>query len=261
MLCSLPMYPYPPAQLDALWLALRKNLHRAGLDNLPTQLTLPDDYQQHWQDPHLLLSQSCGFPAVNLLAEQVGIIGAFHYDIPGCKEYHYSSQLLVRRDDPRQHLADFHGGIAMCSEPHSQSGYHALRSHIARRALAQPFFGSVMFSGGHRHSARRLAAGEADIAALDSVSLHLLAQQEAQVFSRLRILEQTAFTPGLPLITHHATDDAVVTSLRTGLSALFADPETAHLLQVMRISNFTALDGSAYQNLKLAVGMQPALVF
>lgn len=254
------MYPYAQHHQQAFWRALREQLLQAGLDDLPNELTQPSDYLHHWQDPRLLLSQTCGFPAVSLLAGHVRVLGAFHYDAPGCDGYRYSSQILIRRDDPRQRLEDFQHSIAVCSERHSQSGYHALRSHLVTNTLPQPFFRAVSFSGGHRHSARLLAEGKADIAALDSVSAWLLAQEEPEVFARLRPLAQTAHTPGLPLITRSTASEDTVARLRAALIALLDNASVAGLLADMRITGFTALDAADYQALRRDAERNAALL-
>ncbi|MEQ6290699.1 phosphate/phosphite/phosphonate ABC transporter substrate-binding protein [Vogesella sp. GCM10023246] len=257
MLCSLPMYPHAPTALAELWAALRQRLQAGGLAGLPAELTLPDDYLAHWKTPQLLLSQSCGYPVATLLADTVTVLGAFHYDVPGCSGYLYSSQLVVRRDDPRQQLADFRGARAACNEPHSQSGYHALRALVAALPPQSPFFSRVLFSGGHRHSARLVADGSADIAALDSVSAWLLAEAEPAVFARLRCIGHSTLVPGLPLITGRHTPPAVVQLLRQSLAACVADPALQPTLQMLRIRGFTPLSNDDYLPLRLQAAANP----
>ncbi|MFC3532231.1 phosphate/phosphite/phosphonate ABC transporter substrate-binding protein [Vogesella facilis] len=250
MLCSLPMYPHAAPALAELWGALRQRLQAGGLAELPATLMQPDDYLAHWRAPQLLLSQSCGYPVAALLADTVTVLGAFHYEVPGCRGYHYSSQLLVRHDDPRQQLADFRGARAACNEAHSQSGYHALRSLVAALPQPQPFFSEVRFSGGHRYSARLVADGSTDIAALDCVSAWLLAREEPQVFAQLRCIGHSALVPGLPLITGRHTPPAVVQLLRQSLADCVADPALQATLQLLRIRGFTPLSNDDYLPLR-----------
>ncbi|SCK16615.1 phosphate/phosphite/phosphonate ABC transporter substrate-binding protein [Vogesella sp. LIG4] len=246
MLCSLPMYPHE-SLLAEFWNALRRRLTAGGLAGLPTELGWPQDYLAHWRSPELLLSQTCGYPAATLLAEHVQVLGAFHYALPGCSGYQYSSRLTVRRDDPRQQLADFRHARAVCNEPHSQSGCHSLRELVAPLAQDGRFFSSVTFSGAHRLSARQLAAGEADIAALDCISVHLLQQQEPEVFAQLRCIGHTASAPGLPLVTARDTPPAVVTLLRQALATCVRDPLLQPLLRRLHIADFSVLDAADYQ--------------
>lgn len=247
MICSLPMYPFAAASLRAFWTALRDNLQRAGLQRLPLELAQPDDLLRHWQRSDLLLSQSCGYPVSTLLRGKVQVVGAFHFDVPGCQLSAYSSVLLVRKDDKRTSLPEFHDAVAACNERHSQSGYHALRSAIAPLARDGRFFSKVLFSGAHRHSAQMIAAGEADIAALDCVSAFLLRRQEPEVFERLAAIGFTEPMPGLPLITSLSTSAPALAQLRQALSTCCQAPELRDSLAAMRITGFSALDENDYR--------------
>ncbi|WP_211473901.1 phosphate/phosphite/phosphonate ABC transporter substrate-binding protein [Collimonas humicola] len=247
MICALPMYPFPAASLRAFWTALRDNLQRAGLQRLPLELSQPDDLLRHWQRSDLLLSQSCGYPVSTLLRGKVQVVGAWHFDVPGCRHSNYSSTLLVRREDAGKSLAQFGGAVAVCNERHSQSGYHALRSAVAPLARDGRFFSKVLFSGAHRRSAQMVAGGEADIAALDCVSAFLLRQQEPAVFERLAAIGFTESMPGLPLITSLNTPATALAQLRQALSMCCQAPELRDSLDAMRIAGFSALDENDYR--------------
>lgn len=251
MICALPMYPFPEDNLRAFWTALRAGLQQAGIKGLPQELALPEDLPQHWQRSDLLLSQSCGYPVSTLLRGKVQVVGAFHFDVPGCRLSAYSSVLLVRKDEQRTSLPEFHGAVAVCNERHSQSGFHALRTAVAPLARDGRFFSELRFSGAHRRSAQMVANGEADIAALDCVSAFLLRQQEPAVFEGLAAIGFTASMPGLPLITSLSTSAAVLAQLRQTLSvccqAQNQTPTLRASLDAMRITGFSALDASDYR--------------
>jgi len=68
-----------------------------------------------------------------------------------------------------------------------------------------------------------VAAGQADLTAVDCVTLaHLQRLRRASV-EELRILCWTPGSPCLPFVTTHTTDDATVKLLRASLSAMLAD--------------------------------------
>ncbi|AIY41619.1 ABC-type phosphate/phosphonate transport system [Collimonas arenae] len=247
MICALPMYPFPEDHLRIFWSTLRQTLQRTGIHDVPLTLDQPDDLLQHWQRNDLLLSQSCGFPVSTLLRGKVQVLGAFHFDVPGCQQSAYSSSLLVRKEDCNKPLAGFRDAVAVCNERHSQSGYHALRSAVAPLAVDGRFFSRVLFSGAHRRSAQMIASGEADIAAIDCVSAFLLRQQEPATFDRLASIDFTSPMPGLPLITSQATPAAAVAQLRQALATCSRMPELTQTLQAMRISGFSALDQEDYR--------------
>ena len=91
MLISLPMYGVAPQDVLPFWQLLSQQLRRygvIGIDDvigidgvagISDQLVWPTDLLQHWCDPDLLLSQTCGFPLMTLLQQQVQLIGVFSY--------------------------------------------------------------------------------------------------------------------------------------------------------------------------------------
>lgn len=247
MICALPMYPFPADSLRTFWAALRASLQQAGIDGLPQELAQPDDLPEHWQRHDLLLSQACGYPVSTLLRGKMQVVGAFHFDVPGCQLSTYSSVLLVRKDERRTSLPEYHDTVAVCNERHSQSGFHALRTAVAPLARDGRFFSQVRFSGAHRRSAQMVAAGAADIAALDCVSAFLLRQQESAVFDRLAAIGFTEPMPGLPLITALGTSAKILTRLRQALSVCCQAPELRTSLETMRITGFSILDESDYR--------------
>ncbi len=250
MICALPMYPFDADSLALFWAALRAQLREAGVAGVPAQLSAPDDLRRHWQHPELLLSQACGYPVATMLRERVTVLGALHFDVPGCSQSRYSSTLVVRREHAGATLEQLRGKVAVCNERHSQSGYHALRSAVAPLAREGRFFGAVTFSGAHRQSARLVADGQADIAALDCVSADLLRRQEPSVFAQLVSIGYTAPMPGLPLITAATTSADTVARLRQALNVCTHAAHTPHLadaLRAMRITGFSALDADDYR--------------
>lgn len=64
---SLPMYAVNPPDVDALWSGLRELMLEEGINEKHLDLSWPDDLIQHWQQPKLLLSQTCGYPLVTQL--------------------------------------------------------------------------------------------------------------------------------------------------------------------------------------------------
>ena len=116
----------------------------------------------------------------------------------------------------------------------SNSGMNLLRAAVAPLAVAGRFFASVVVSGSHQRSAQMVAAGEADVAALDCVSFAHFRRVCPEVVAKLRVLSWTAASPGLPFITSRSADDATVRILRSALAQVFDDdalaPARAQLL-------------------------------
>ena len=235
MIASLGMYDFGPLQAanDRLWALTRDALRDHGIA-APDALTRGEGaYWQAWQSPDLILSQTCGYPFRARLQGQVAYVGTPDYGVTGCAPGQYRSVLVVRADDPRHRLADFDGARLAFNEGLSQSGWAAPQTHAARagiRLLAGPA------TGGHRLSAQAVAEGRADIAALDAVT-HALLQGQEPALDRLRVLEMTAPTPGLPLITAATRDPApIFQAVSAAILALdAADRAILHLRGLVRV--------------------------
>lgn len=235
MIASLGMYDRAEtaAANDRLWAGIRDGLRARGIA-APEALTRGDGaYWPAWQAPDLVLSQTCGFPYRARLHGQVTLIGTPDYSLPDCPPGHYRSVFVVRADDPRG-LADFDGLPMAYNEALSQSGWAAPQNHAAAIGLR---LRAGLCTGGHRLSALAVAEGRADLAALDAVTWEMLRRWEPAA-TRLRVVEATAPTPGLPYIAAPGADAgaafAAVAGAIAGLSA--EDRDTLLLRGLVRIA-------------------------
>ena len=222
MIASLPMYDRPEARAanDRLWQAVRD-----ALGHGPAALTRGGDARADWLAPDLLLSQTCGLPYRTRLRGRVALLGAPDLGLPGCPPGHYRSLFVVRRDAQGARLADFTAQRLAYNEGGSQSGWAAPVLHARGLGLR---FGRTVRTGAHADAARAVATGRADIAAIDAASWRLIRRHD-DFADRLRVLDATAPTPGLPYVTAAARDPAPIrAALRRGIAAL--DPGSRAVL-------------------------------
>ncbi|HEY3984754.1 phosphate/phosphite/phosphonate ABC transporter substrate-binding protein [Cedecea sp.] len=243
-LLSLPMYDVYHPDTEALLAALRQLLREEGLDGLI--YSEPEDRLTHWQEPQLLLSQTCGYP-LRALLPHVQVVGTFHYQARGCEGFNYSSQLIVREADAGNTLADFRGKRVVCNSDDSQSGYHGLRSLVAPRQKDGKFFSDIAFSGSHRQSLAEVQAGTSDIAAIDAVTLALVARHEPGRVEGLVSIGTTALVPGLPIITSAHTSAVELEKLRSALKRLVSEPEWREVREALLIKDFSVTRREDYQ--------------
>lgn len=246
MLVSLPMYGVVPHDVEQFWQALRDKLAALGLGYSPAKLAWPEQLLAHWQQPDLLLSQTCGFPLVEFLP-QVQLVGTLNYHAPGCNGPYYRSFLLVREADNQATLADFRGRTVAVNSTDSQSGFNSLRALIAPLADKGQFFGDKLLTGGHRDSLAAVQQGKADIAAIDCVTLELLRRYAPQELAGLSVIGETAAAPGLPLITAASTSPESLNLLRQALAETLADADNQALCKKLLIAGFTVLPREEYQ--------------
>ncbi len=226
MIANLMMYQRP--QLDQAhnryWALIRKNLNDAGIDS---DETMSQDAEEFfvWNNPNLVLSQTCGMPYRTWLHEKVELVGTPDFGINDCPAGYYQSALVVRADDPRTEVAAFKDTTFAYNQTFSQSGYAAPYWHVKPLGF---WFENRLHTEQHLKSAQAVAEGTADIASLDVISWRLMETYEPFA-ADLRVLEWTSPTPGLTLITAKGNNaDAIFDAVKSAIHAL--DQEDKALL-------------------------------
>lgn len=256
-IAALPMYNVTPRHA-LLWRAL---LHDALAAFARSDGGLVDttilgepfgDLMTLWRHDDLLLSQTCGFPYRVLgLADAVHLIATPIFDADGCEGPRYRSVIVVSataRARGATNLAACHGLRAACNSEDSHSGMNALRHAVAPHARAGRFFSSVQWTGSHIESLRALAAGLADVAAIDCVTFALLRDARPDLLADVETIGMTASAPGLPFIASRALDERQATLLREAL-------DTAHAAdlarsRVLRLRGFARLARGDYDDIE-----------
>jgi ABC-type phosphate/phosphonate transport system substrate-binding protein len=205
MIASLPMYDRPETAEanDRLWIGIARALASRGIE-APAALDRTTGLWETWLSPDLLLSQTCGLPYRSWLHGQVTLVATPVCDLPGTPPGHYHSVIVARRTDAREGLADFDGARLAVNEALSQSGWAAPAAEAAALGIA---FGGTLLTGAHRASARAVAEGAADLAAIDAVTWRMIRRWDASA-AALKEIGTTAPTPALPWISARGQDPA-----------------------------------------------------
>ncbi|WP_135503622.1 phosphate/phosphite/phosphonate ABC transporter substrate-binding protein [Roseovarius aestuariivivens] len=208
MRASLPMYDRPDLRgaHHRLWRGVR-----AALGHGPDTLSHPANPWDDWTAPDLLLSQTCGYPYRARLHGHVTLVATPEHRLPGCPPGHYASVFVARQSDPRSDPVEFAESPFAYNEPLSQSGWAAPATYAADRGFA---FIDTRRTGAHVASARAVADGHADLAALDAQTWRLM-QRHDPAARHLRVIAMTDPTPALPYITG---PDRVPAPLRAALA-------------------------------------------
>lgn len=234
MIASLPMYdtPVTAGANDRLWQAIRQELGRG-----PPDLDRREDPHATWCRADLLFSQTCGLPYRHGLHRHVQLIGTPDYGVAGCPPGYYRSMIVTRATDPRDDLAAFTGARLARNDVRSQSGWAAMVQEMRDADLDWSFAAGILDTGSHAASAEALRRGDADIAAIDAVTWALLAR-DTKGTAGLRVLTQTAPTPGLPFIAAQGADAAgLFRAVRRALTAIDSrDRECLMLKGIVQIA-------------------------
>jgi ABC-type phosphate/phosphonate transport system substrate-binding protein len=245
-IAALPMYNVTPA-LDLEW--------REWLDDVlrrvkPACRIVEPDEELHgfWRRPNLLLSQTCGYPLMRGLHEQVQLIATPRFDAPGCEGAHYSSVLVTRSDAQFDTLAACRGARAAYNQEDSNSGMNVFRHAVAPHARAGMFFSKVLRTGSHLGSLRAVVDNRADVAAVDCVTFAFIGDVMPELARRVRAIGVTAASPGLPLIASGTVPPATIRALREALNeTLEIRPERAKRL---RLQGFSVLPLADYARIE-----------
>jgi ABC-type phosphate/phosphonate transport system substrate-binding protein len=232
------MYDFPPLRsaTDELWSAIAARLHAGGIADVPSTLTRDMSHVEIWRDPRLLFGQACQYPLASAGQGAVRLLAIPAYAAPGCEGSRYRSAVIVKVEEPALRLADLRGRRCAVNERDSNSGSNLLRAAIAPLAEHGRFFSKVQLTGGHLASVQAVAEGAADVAAIDCVSYAHIRHFRPELTARLRILDWTPSSPGLPYVTARASDASIVATLRAALALVLADPALAAARDALKLT-------------------------
>ncbi len=216
MISYLGFYDMAPVRAanDLFWSEIRNNLGHG-----PERLVRPDDPWPIWQDPDLLLAQTCSLPFRTRLHGQVTLVGTPDYGLPGCPPGHYRSAMVVRRSDRLRN-----GARMAINDAMSQSGWAGPMAYLIEQGIAP---GEVVETGAHALSLQALADGHADMAGVDLLSWIML-DELGLLPSGLEIVDMTEPTLGTPYISAAGRDPApIANAISAAIDALPAPVRAA----------------------------------
>ncbi|MEH6631685.1 MAG: PhnD/SsuA/transferrin family substrate-binding protein [Halopseudomonas aestusnigri] len=218
MIANLMMYQRKQlvGEHNRYWALIRNYLSDENIDS-PEVLAQDAEEFAVWNDPDLVLSQTCGMPYRTWLHDKVSLVGTPDFGVVGCEPGYYRSAIIVRADDERTELKLFSDATFAYNQDFSQSGYAAPYWHVNPQGF---WFENRLHTEQHLISAQAVAEGRADIASLDAVSWRLMEEYE-DFTQKLRVLEWTKPTPGLPYIAAKSANvDATFTAVEKAIASL-----------------------------------------
>lgn len=240
MIAALPMYDRPEtaAANDRLWAGIRDRL-RAGGIAAPDGLSRDRPLRDIWADPALLLAQTCGLPFRRGLCGGAVYVATPAYDLPDCPPGWYRSVLVARAPAAPGSLLRWRGARLAVNDAESQSGHAAPQTLAALHGFR---FAELVFTGAHRASARAVAEGRADIAALDAVSWAMIRRWDPFAADLVAVARSLP-GPGLPLI---AAPGRPVATLAGAVAAAIGALDPADR-DALLLAGLARLDPAAYR--------------
>ncbi len=245
---SLGMYDHPAQQAanDALWGWIAARLAAQGVADVPARLERERTPDQLWPDPHLLFGQACGFPYARFHKQDLRIVAVPRYDAPHCEGTRHCSVIVARDSDGRRELDAFRGARAAINDPVSNTGLNLLRHTVAEHCGPGQFFRGMVRTGSHIASMRAVAAGEAELAAIDAVTFAATGTSYPGLTDGLKIIAVSRKVPALPFVTARATPEPVAALVQEALLAAMQAPELAEARAALFLLGAEPIAADAY---------------
>jgi len=228
----------------AAWAELLSRVARRA--RLPLQMLdypAPAPLAELWARPDKAAVFMCGLPFTRA-QPRPHLLAA---PVPSPPEFRgqplYWSEFVVRSNSPHRSLSDtFVQRIAFTS-PESQSGFAAPLRHLRSAGGPRPLFLEVIAPQMTPQGAlAAVAEGRADVAAIDSYSLHLLRRYAPELVGRIRVVDRTEPRPIPPLVASSALEP-----LAQALVEAQHDAALQPLLADLRLHRFVRAEPAAYE--------------
>lgn len=256
------MYDWPEVRpsWDRLWVLARDILIAHDV-SAPDMLTHVEDYQPIWTNPDLIVGQTCGWPFISRLRDQVVPFARFDFSLHDLAPGQYQSVFLTRQPCPFEDLLEIgkwireEAPVVAVNDLNSQSGNRVFGECFEQYFEIPPE--AFVLSGSHRNSIRMLASGKADLCAVDAVSWRFALTHEPAA-QEVHIAGRSNPVPGLPLITAKGLGidpQELYAAVKLAIEELPSDDREClglHGLVVATEQDYQILLGPPYNNLRLA---------
>jgi ABC-type phosphate/phosphonate transport system substrate-binding protein len=218
------MYPFDALRpaWERLWAAVHEQLSWT-----PSEVHTAGDVHEHWTDPRCTVAHVCGFPLAAHMPER-SVVGAFALRLADADGFRYRSVLVSSGSGRR---------LAANSDD-SLSGW------ISAQATIDVSVDDVTFTGSHAASLEAIAAGDADMAMVDALTLAHLRRLRPELTAGLVEVDRGPWIPSPPIVVPQATPPERIEQLRDAFAgALTADPEIGATLL---LDGFVPVDRADY---------------
>lgn len=236
-IASLPWYDFPEIKsaTDSFWHVFASRLKEEGFTP-PSSLTRNISYKHQWQSPLLLFSQACGYDVVKPFMQDLRVVATPCYDVPGCKDYNYSSYIVVHRDSKIESIEGLYHKSCAINCQHSHSGANILYFVVANYIEnCQNFFSRAEYSGSHENSIRMVSENKVDTAAIDCLSYHIFKKFRPKFLKKIRIIHRTPHAPAPPYVTSTSHSETEILKIREILQGLNKQPKMQSIFRQLFI--------------------------
>ncbi len=207
------------------------------------------------RDDLLFMGHTCGYPLMKSLQDKLSpiCVPLFDVNVAGCDDMYYASTFITSVNSKIQSLHDSYQGVAAFNGRDSNSGMNVFRHALAplaqEKGKGKSFFSRLIESGSHKQSLIEVGEGRADVAAIDSVSLALIADAWPELTAQIREIGYSVKTCGLPFVMPSSrlkiTDPKRFTLRLNEALTMLPDQHR----QCLRLVEFVDVELSQYQSI------------
>ncbi|SNB68607.1 substrate-binding domain-containing protein [Thermoflexus hugenholtzii] len=163
----------------------------------------------------------------------------------------YQSWVIVRADLPIHRMEDLRGRVFAFVDPLSNTGYLYPR-YLVHRLGETParFFRRTFFTYGHDRAIRAVAQGLADGAAVDSLVLQFLLEQEPELAGKVRVIDRSSEFGAPPVVAAPRLAPQVRAEIQALLLSAHEDPEGRRALRAIGVERFVKGDDAWYDGVR-----------
>ena len=246
---SLPMYNLPEMQAlnAAFWGALRVELARRGLEDVPAALDFERRPVPSEIEPDTLFTQVCGYPLQTIYRGQATILGAPIYSAEHCRGAAHAGVFIVHRDSSYARLSDLRGCTFAYNSRHSNSGMNLPRRALADIAEGKRFFRQVTETHSQPGNIERVARGEVDASCVDCVTYAFFGRHRPELGRLTRVLAVTPPSPSIPFVISSSAPEDLKQRAREALFAVARSEQWAPERAGLMLRDIVPIDPASYE--------------
>ena len=232
----------------AAYTAERLSMPTAFINNIAWQTR-----EQMFDADEIQVAWICGVPYV-WKADRAAAIELLAAPVMAAKRYQgqpvYYSDIVVHSASRFQTFADLRNASWAYNEPHSHSGYHTVRFHLAQIDERSNYFGTVLESGAHQTTLQWLVDRQIDASAVDSTVLELAYERDPTLHQHLRVIGTLGPSPIPPWVIRRSVPLEMRHALRQLLLHMHEDPIGQAILARSQMACFVAVTDQDYDPIR-----------
>lgn len=161
----------------------------------------------------------------------------------------YFSDVIVRKESPYSSFDDLGGCVWAYNEFTSHSGWNLVYYNLLQQGRTPGYFGRTIASGSHMKSVQMVLDGEADATAIDSHVLDVLFEQNAELGTKLRVIETFGPSGIPPVVVAKRLDERLKNGIQVALLQMHMQRTAARELQKGLIERFVPVTDEHYASI------------